>query len=49
MLAKIDEYDEDGKCKKNYKKAAKKISNMKNADFDKMLADILSGFNKGVK
>jgi hypothetical protein len=42
MEKKIDEYDEDGGCKKAYKKAAKKILKMTNADYDKMLIDIVS-------
>jgi hypothetical protein len=41
MLEKIDEYDEDGGCRKAYQTAAKTILQKTNADFDKMLADIL--------
>ena len=41
MLDKIDEYDEDGGCKDAYKKAASGILKKTNADFDKILGDIL--------
>ncbi len=41
MLKKIDEYDEDGGCKKAYKKAAKKVLSMTNEDYSKMLQKIL--------
>lgn len=43
MLEKIDEYDEDGGCRKAYKAAAQAILQKTNADFDKMLGDILKG------
>lgn len=43
MLDKIDEYDEDGGCRKAYKAAAQTILSKTNADFDKMLGDILKG------
>ncbi len=43
MLEKIDEYDQDGGCKKAYKKAAKGILKKTNADLDKMLIDIVKG------
>ena len=42
MLKKIDEYDADGGCKKAYKKASKKITSMKNSDYDRELKRILS-------
>ena len=41
MLKEIDKYDEDGKCKKAYQKAAAKIMRMSKEDFDKMLKEIL--------
>jgi len=41
MLEQIDKYDEDGGCKKAYKKAAKPILKMKNADYDKALEKLL--------
>ena len=41
MLEKIDEYDADGGCKKAYKKAAKKVLAMSNADFDEALKKLL--------
>ena len=41
MLKEIDKYDEDGKCKKAYQKAAAKIMRMSKQDFDKILKDIL--------
>ena len=43
MLKEIDKYDEDGKCKKAYQKAAAKVLRRSNADFDKILADVLKG------
>jgi hypothetical protein len=41
MLEKIEEYDEDGNCKKAYKKASKKILKMSNDDYHNMLKDIM--------
>lgn len=41
MLGKIDEYDEDGSCRKAYQRAAAKTMRMDNAAYDKMLIDIL--------
>lgn len=41
MLQEIDKYDEDGNCRKAYKKAAAAVLAKDNAAFDKMLADIL--------
>lgn len=41
MLAKIDEYDADGGCKKAYQKAAKRVLRMTNKDFDKALLEII--------
>lgn len=41
MLKEIDEYDADGGCKKAYKKAAKRILEMSNDDFDEALRKIL--------
>ena len=46
MLDKIDEYDEDGGCKDAYKKASAEILRKTNADYDKMLADVLKGVKK---
>jgi hypothetical protein len=43
MLGKIDEYDEDGGCRKAYQKAAGKIMRMSNDDFDRMLLNVLKG------
>lgn len=43
MLSQIDEYDEDGNCRKAYQKAAGKIMRMDNADYDRMLLNILKG------
>jgi len=42
MLEKIDEYDADGGCKKAYKKASKKITSMKNSDYDREIEKILN-------
>ena len=42
MLKEIDEYDADGGCKKAYKKAAKRILEMSNDDFDEALRKILN-------
>lgn len=42
MLKKIDEYDADGNCRKAYRKAAEKMLQMNNADYDKMLIDIIT-------
>jgi len=41
MLGKIDEYDEDGGCRKAYQRAAAKTMRMDNAAYDRMLIDIL--------
>ncbi len=41
MIAKIDNYDADGKCKKLYKKAAAPILEMTNSNFDAALKKIL--------
>ena len=46
MLDKIDEYDEDGGCKDAYKKASAEILRKTNADYDKMLADVVKGVKK---
>ncbi len=43
MLEKIDEYDEDGGCREAYQAAASAILSKTNADFDKMLGEILKG------
>jgi hypothetical protein len=41
MLKEIDKYDADGNCKKAYQKAAAKLLRMSNADYDKILLEIL--------
>ena len=43
MLEKIDEYDEDGGCREACQAAASAILSKTNADFDKMLGEILKG------
>ena len=42
MLKHIDEYDEDGGCKKAYQKASKRVLRMSNEDYAKALQDILN-------
>jgi hypothetical protein len=42
-LSQIDQYDEDGSCRKAYQTAADKIMQMDNADYDRMLLEILKG------
>ncbi len=46
MLKKIDEYDEDGGCKKAYQRAAAKILRMSNKDYDDWLVEIVEGVGK---
>ncbi|MFT3818408.1 MAG: hypothetical protein QM750_12365 [Rubrivivax sp.] len=46
MLKKIDEYDEDGGCKKAYQRAAAKILRMSNKDYDDWLVKIVEGVGK---
>jgi hypothetical protein len=46
MLKEIDNYDEDGSCKKAYKRAASKILKMKNSDYDDWLVKIVEGATK---
>ena len=46
MLDRIDEYDADGGCRNLYEKAAKIILSKTNADFDKMLVNIIKGIVK---
>lgn len=46
MLKKIDEYDEDGSCKKAYQRAAAKILRMSNKDYDDWLVEIVEGVGK---
>lgn len=41
MLKEIDKYDADGGCKKAYKKAARRILEMSNENFDEALRKIL--------
>jgi len=41
MLKDIDKYDADGKCKKAYQRAAKRVLKMSNQDFDDALKKIL--------
>lgn len=43
MLGKIDEYDEDGGCRKAYQQAASKVMRMSNADYDKWLLEVIGG------
>ena len=46
MLNRIDEYDADGGCRNLYEKAAKVVLSKTNADFDKMLVNIIKGLVK---
>lgn len=43
MLKKIDEYDEDGNCRKAYKQAASKILKMSKKDFDRWILQTVKG------
>lgn len=42
MLENIDKYDADGGCKKAYKNASKKITDMTNDDYSRELQEILN-------
>lgn len=46
MLKKIEEYDADGGCKKQYKKAAGRVMKMSNKDYDDWLVKTVEGATK---